>query len=149
MQETEKIWMNGELVDWADAKVHVGATASTTARGVFEGIRCYDTPKGPAVFRLTTTWSASSTRRRCSTWTFRTPSRSSGRDPRADRGQRPRVVLRRPMAFYGYGELGVGTTGNPVDVVIMSFPWGAYLGEEGSARASRRRSRPGSGSART
>ena len=51
MQETEKIWMNGELVDWADAKIHVGVHALHYGSGVFEGIRCYDTPKGPAVFR--------------------------------------------------------------------------------------------------
>src|SRR5439155_481726 len=53
MQATEKIWMNGELVDWDDAKVHVGAHGLHYGTGVFEGIRCYDTPKGPAVFRLT------------------------------------------------------------------------------------------------
>ena len=52
MQETEKIWMNGELVDWADAKVHVGVHGLHYGTGVFEGIRCYDTPNGPAVFRL-------------------------------------------------------------------------------------------------
>ena len=53
MQETEKIWMNGELVDWADAKIHVASHGLNYGSGVFEGIRCYDTPKGPAVFRLT------------------------------------------------------------------------------------------------
>ena len=52
MQETAKIWMNGELVDWADAKVHVGVHGLHYGSGVFEGIRCYETPKGPAVFRL-------------------------------------------------------------------------------------------------
>ena len=52
MEETEKIWMNGELVDWADAKIHVGSHGLHYGSGVFEGIRCYDTPKGPAVFRL-------------------------------------------------------------------------------------------------
>ena len=52
MQETEKIWMNGELVDWADAKVHVGVHGLHYGTGVFEGIRCYDTAKGPAIFRL-------------------------------------------------------------------------------------------------
>ena len=53
MQATEKIWMNGELVDWADAKVHVGAHGLHYGSGVFEGIRCYETESGPAVFRLT------------------------------------------------------------------------------------------------
>ena len=52
MQETDKIWMNGELVDWADAKIHVGSHGLHYGSGVFEGIRCYETEKGPAVFRL-------------------------------------------------------------------------------------------------
>ena len=52
MQETEKIWMNGELVDWADARIHVGAHGLHYGTGVFEGIRCYATERGPAVFRL-------------------------------------------------------------------------------------------------
>ena len=53
MRETAKIWMNGELVDWADAKVHVGAHALHYGSGVFEGIRAYETARGTAVFRLT------------------------------------------------------------------------------------------------
>jgi len=52
MRETEKIWMNGELVDWADARIHVGAHGLHYGSGVFEGIRAYETPKGSAVFRL-------------------------------------------------------------------------------------------------
>ena len=52
MRETESIWMNGEFVDWADAKVHVGVHGLHYGTGVFEGIRCYETDQGPAVFRL-------------------------------------------------------------------------------------------------
>src|SRR5215831_15108575 len=52
MHETEKIWFSGELVDWADAKIHVGSHGLHYGTGVFEGIRCYATSKGPAVFRL-------------------------------------------------------------------------------------------------
>ena len=52
MQELEKIWMNGELVDWADAKVHVGTHGLHYGSGVFEGIRAYETPRGTDVFRL-------------------------------------------------------------------------------------------------
>src|SRR6202040_3177331 len=52
MQATEKIWMNGELVDWADARIHVGTHGLHYGTGVFEGIRCYETERGPAVFRL-------------------------------------------------------------------------------------------------
>ena len=53
MDQTEKIWMNGELVDWGDAKIHVGTHALHYGSGVFEGIRAYETQRGPAVFRLT------------------------------------------------------------------------------------------------
>ena len=131
MQETEKIWMNGELVDWADAKIHVGSHGLHYGSGVFEGIRCYDTPKGPAVFRLTDHLSGSRTRRRCCTWISRTRSRSS----RAQRTSWSRAnglasCYLRPIAFYGYGELGVSSVGNPVESVIISLPWGAYLGED-------------------
>ena len=52
MRETETIWMNGEFIDWADAKVHVGVHGLHYGSGVFEGIRCYETPDGPAVFSL-------------------------------------------------------------------------------------------------
>jgi branched-chain amino acid aminotransferase len=132
MQETEKIWMNGEFVDWADAKIHVGAHGLHYGTGVFEGIRCYETPRGPAVFRLTDHLKRLE---------------ASGRLLHMDLGYSveelrdisleliginglPECYLR-PIAFYGYGELGVATTGNPVDVVIMSWPWGAYLGDDG------------------
>ena len=53
MRETEKIWINGDFVDWGEARVHVGTHALHYGTGVFEGIRCYETPTGPAVFRLT------------------------------------------------------------------------------------------------
>jgi branched-chain amino acid aminotransferase len=132
MIATEKIWMNGELVDWADAKIHVGAHGLHYGTGVFEGIRCYETPKGPAVFRLTDhikrldasakllymdlPYSVEEVREACL----------------AVIGVNglPECYLR-PFAFYGYGELGVSTKGNPIEVVVMSWPWGAYLGDEG------------------
>jgi branched-chain amino acid aminotransferase len=130
MQETEKIWMNGELVDWADARVHVGAHGLHYGTGVFEGIRCYDTERGPAVFRLgdhlqrlqnsarliymELPYSVDELRQAC----FDT----IGANGLAE-------CYLRPIAFYGYGELGVHTGTNPVDVVIMTWPWGAYLGE--------------------
>ena len=72
MQATEKIWMNGELVDWDDAKIHVGSHGLHYGTGVFEGIRCYDTPQGPAVFRLRDHLERFATRRSCSTWSSRT-----------------------------------------------------------------------------
>ena len=132
MQETEKIWMNGELVDWADAKVHVGAHGLHYGSGVFEGIRCYETARGPAVFRLRD--HLQRLEHSAKVLYMDLPYsvdelRAATHELIAANGLKSCYV--RPMAFYGYGELAVGTTGNPVDVVVMSFPWGAYLGEEG------------------
>jgi branched-chain amino acid aminotransferase len=132
MQETEKIWMNGELVDWADAKVHVGIHGLHYGSGVFEGIRCYETEKGPAVFRLRDHLERLENSAKVLymdlTYT-REELRRATHELIAANGL-PSCYIR-PVAYYGYGELGVATMGNPVDVVIMSFPWGAYLGEEG------------------
>jgi branched-chain amino acid aminotransferase len=132
MQETDKIWMNGELVDWTDARFHVGAHGLHYGSGIFEGIRCYETPRGPAVFRL----HDHLTRFEHSAKVLYMELPYSGEELRA--GTHELIMANgisscyvRPIAFYGYGELGVATTGNPVEVVIMSFPWGAYLGEEG------------------
>jgi branched-chain amino acid aminotransferase len=130
--ETEKIWMNGELVDWADAKIHVGAHGLHYGTGVFEGIRCYETPKGPAVFRLTDhikRLEASAQLLYMDLGYSVEEIRDACLELIGVNGL-PECYLR-PIAFYGYGELGVSTAGNPVDVVIMSWPWGAYLGDEG------------------
>jgi len=132
MQATEKIWMNGELVDWDDAKIHVGSHGLHYGTGVFEGIRCYDTRQGPAVFRLRDhlerlvnsakllymqlPYSADALREVCM-------------DVICANGLPSCYV--RPLAFYGYGELGVAARDNPVEVVIMSWPWGTYLGDDG------------------
>jgi branched-chain amino acid aminotransferase len=132
MQETAKIWMNGELVDWADAKVHVGAHGLHYGSGVFEGIRAYETPKGTAVFRLTEHMQ----RLHNSAQLLYMEIPYSVEELRAATLELlgvngiPEAYIR-PIAFYGYGELGVSSVGNPIDVVIMSWPWGAYLGEEG------------------
>ncbi len=131
MQETEKIWVNGELVDWADAKVHVGVHGLHYGSGVFEGIRCYETDKGPAVFRLQDHLQrlADSAKVLLMDLPYSTAElRTATHDLVAANGLPTCYV--RPIAFYGFGELGVATTGNPVDVVIISFPWGAYLGEK-------------------
>src|SRR3982751_3007915 len=124
--------MNGELIDWAYAKVHVGTHGLHYGSGVFEGIRAYETEKGSAVFRLSDhlrrldnsakllymdlPYSLAELKAACL--------ELIGANARAE-------CYLRPVAFYGYGELGVSAMGNPIDVVIMSWPWGAYLGEEG------------------
>jgi branched-chain amino acid aminotransferase len=131
MQETEKIWMNGELIDWADARIHVGTHGLHYGTGFFEGIRCYATERGPAVFRMVDhlkrfensakllymhlPYSIEELRTACF-------------DSIAAAGLSECYL--RPIAFYGYGELGVHPGDNPVDVVVMCFPWGAYLGED-------------------
>ena len=132
MHETEKIWVNGELVDWADAKVHVGVHGLHYGSGVFEGIRCYDTARGPAIFRL----QDHLRRLEDSAKVLYMDLPYSSEELRAATHELVAanglpVCYIRPVAFYGYGELGVATTGNPIDVIIISFPWGAYLGEDG------------------
>src|SRR5215218_6683266 len=132
MRETEKIWMNGEFVDWADAKIHVGAHGLHYGTGVFEGIRCYETPRGPAVFRLTDhlkRLDASARLLQMELPYTVDELREVSLELIGINGL-PECYLR-PIAFFGYGELGVATAGNPVDVVLMSWPWGTYLGEEG------------------
>jgi branched-chain amino acid aminotransferase len=131
MRETETIWMNGEFIDWHDAKVHVGVHGLHYGTGVFEGIRCYETPDGPAVFRLREHLERLDNSARLlhmelpfSNDEIRTAMHELiGRNGLAE-------CYVRPFAFYGYGELGVHTKGNPVEVVIMSWPWANYLGDE-------------------
>jgi len=132
MQETSKIWMNGELVDWADATIHVGSHGLHYGSGVFEGIRAYETPRGTSVFRLTEHFERlehsakllymelpySVDELKAATWDL------------IGANGLPECYLR-PIAFFGYGQLGVSSRGNPVDVAILSWPWGSYLGEEG------------------
>ena len=135
MRETEKIWMNGELVDWADAHVHVGVHGLHYGSGVFEGIRCYETEEGPSVFRLVDHLKRleSSARLLYMELPYSVEEiRAATHELIAVNGL-PECYVR-PIAFYGYGELGVSTAGNPVEVVIMSWPWGAYLGEDSLRR---------------
>jgi len=138
VRETEKIWMNGELVDWADAKIHVGTHALHYGSGVFEGIRCYETPKGPAVFRLTDHLQRlqNSARLLGMQLPFSVDELRAASFELIGVNGLPECYLR-PLAFYGYGELGVAAGTNPVETVIMSWPWGAYLGEEGLAKGIR------------
>jgi branched-chain amino acid aminotransferase len=132
VQETEKIWMNGELVDWADAKVHVGVHGLHYGSGVFEGIRCYDTAKGPAVFRLKDHIQRlhNSAKLLYMEIPFSADELINACNELVGANGLPECYIR-PIAFYGYGELGVAARGNPVETVIMSWPWAPYLGEAG------------------
>jgi branched-chain amino acid aminotransferase len=138
MKPTEKIWMNGELVDWDDAKVHVGAHGLHYGSGVFEGIRCYETDPGPAVFRLTD--HLKRLHQSAAILHMEVPYsveelRAATHELIAVNGLSECYV--RPIAFYGYGELGVHPGTNPVDVVLMNWPWGTYLGEEALSKGIR------------
>jgi branched-chain amino acid aminotransferase len=132
VQATEKIWMNGELVDWDDAKIHVGSHGLHYGSGVFEGIRCYDTPQGPAVFRLGDHLErlVNSAKLLYMQLPYSVEELRTACMETICANALPSCYLR-PIAFYGYGELGVAARDNPVDVVIMSWPWGTYLGDEG------------------
>jgi branched-chain amino acid aminotransferase len=130
--------MNGVFVDWADAKVHVGAHGLHYGTGVFEGIRCYETPRGSAVFRLTDHLKRldASARLLYMDLPYTIQELHDASMELIQVNGLPECYLR-PIAFFGYGELGVATAGNPVDVVIMSWPWGAYLGDEGMTKGIR------------
>jgi branched-chain amino acid aminotransferase len=132
MQATEKIWMNGDLVDWDDARIHVGTHGLHYGSGVFEGIRCYETPRGPSVFRLRDHLDRlhNSARLLDMEIPYTVDELRDASHELITVNGLPECYLR-PIAFYGYGELGVSARGNPVETVIMSWPWGAYLGEEG------------------
>src|SRR3954449_12149973 len=124
--------MNGGLVDWADATIHVGTHGLHYGSGVFEGIRAYETPKGSAVFRLTDHLKRldNSARLLGMELPFSVEDLRLAAPGLIAVNGLPECYLR-PIAFFGYGELGVSAVGNPVDIVIMSWPWGAYLGDDG------------------
>jgi branched-chain amino acid aminotransferase len=138
MEPTPYIWMNGELVDWDQATVHVGAHGLHYGSGVFEGIRCYETPSGPAVFRLTDHMKRLETSAALiyMTLPFSVEELVKGTGDLLGANGLPACYVR-PIAFYGYGTLGVPPRQNPVEVVIMSWPWGTYLGADALERGIR------------
>ena len=131
MQATDKIWMNGQLVDWDDARVHVGSHGLHYGSGVFEGIRAYETPRGTAVFRLTDHLKRfdDSARLLHMELPFTVEELKAACFDLVGVNGLSECYLR-PIAFYGFGELGVSAQGNPVEVAIMSWPWGHLLGDE-------------------
>ena len=130
--EAEKIWMNGELVPWGEAKVHVLTHALHYGSGVFEGIRCYKTVKGSAVFRLR----EHLRRLERSARLYHMPVPYSLEElvlatHQVIRANGLKACYIRPLVFRGYGEMGIFPMNAPVDAIIAVWPWGAYLGEEG------------------
>jgi branched-chain amino acid aminotransferase len=128
---TGKIWMNGRLVEWKDATIHIASHVIHYGSGVFEGARCYATPKGSACFRL----DAHMRRLLHSSKIYRMeyPLDLAGwMDAVLEtiRANKMKACYIRPLVYRGYDTLGVNPLANPVDAAIMLWEWGAYLGKE-------------------
>ena len=138
MKQADLIWMNGEFVAWEDAKVHVLTHGLHYGTGVFEGIRCYDTEIGPAVFRHQEHFQRLT--RSAELYYMPLPY-----DVEAMRAATLELIGRnglrscyiRPLAYRGYGQMGLNPLEAPVDVTIAVWEWGAYLGEEGKSKGIR------------
>ncbi|HWW55248.1 MAG TPA: branched-chain amino acid transaminase [Acidimicrobiales bacterium] len=138
IQATEKIWMDGELVAWEDAKIHILTHTLHYGCGVFEGIRAYATKQGPAVFRLTD----HIVRLFNSAKIFMidvpfTPEHIIDATKETVRVNNLDACYIRPLVYLGYGEMGLNPLPCPVNVSIAVWPWGAYLGDEGIAKGVR------------
>jgi branched-chain amino acid aminotransferase len=130
-ETAQKIWHNGRMIEWDDAKIHIMSHVVQYASSLFEGIRCYATPQGPAVFRL----HEHIQRLHDSCKIYRTPLDYSVdqlieacRDVVKINGFKECYL--RPVVFRGYGAFGVNPLNNPVEVYIASWVWGKYLGQE-------------------
>jgi branched-chain amino acid aminotransferase len=135
---TEKIWMDGRLVDWDDARVHVLTHTLHYGCGVFEGIRAYETADGPAVFRLTD----HIVRMFASAKIFMIDVPFTVEEIVEATKETVRVnglpsCYIRPIVYLGYGEMGLNPLPCPVQVSIAVWPWGAYLGDDGIANGVR------------
>jgi branched-chain amino acid aminotransferase len=129
--KSDVIWMNGKLVPWDDAKIHVGSHVIHYGSAVFEGVRCYNTPEGPAVFRL----DAHTSRLFDSAKIYRMDIPTT--QEAFNRAVCDTIVANkldacyiRPIVYRGYGQLGVNPFPCPVDMAIMVWEWGKYLGQD-------------------
>jgi branched-chain amino acid aminotransferase len=135
---TPQIWFNGELIPWDEAKIHILTHSLHYGMGVFEGIRAYDTADGPAVFRLTDHMK----RFEASAQILMMPMPYSVdemvqavKDTVRSTGLASCYI--RPIAFYGYGEMGLNTLPCETDVAVACWPWGAYLGDDALTKGVR------------
>lgn len=128
---TEKIWMNGELVAWEDAKIHVLTHSLHYGMGVFEGVRAYETADGPGVFRLTDHMVRlhDSAKIMMMDLQYSVDELVEATKQVVRASGLPSCYIR-PIAYYGYGEMGLNTLPCKVDVAIACWPWGAYLGDD-------------------
>jgi branched-chain amino acid aminotransferase len=128
---TPKIWMNGDLVDWADAQVHILTHSLHYGTGVFEGIRAYETDRGPAVFRLTDHMARleNSAKILLMDLPYSVDEMVQAVKDTVKSTGLPSCYIR-PIAYYGYGEMGLNTLPCKVEMSIACWPWGAYLGDD-------------------
>jgi branched-chain amino acid aminotransferase len=135
---TPKIWMNGDLVDWDQAQVHVLTHTLHYGTGVFEGIRAYETADGPAIFRLTEHIERlfNSAKILGMTIPYTVDELIAATKATVASTGLPACYVR-PLAYYGYGEMGLNTQPCSVDVAIACWPWGAYLGDDAVAKGVR------------
>ena len=138
MEKSEWIWMNGDLVPWENAKVHVLSHGLHYGSGVFEGIRCYDTDRGPAVFRHRDHLErlAKSAKLYYLPLSYPVDELRDATHELIRRNGLSSCYIR-PIAFRGYGEMGLYAQSAPVDVIIAVWPWGVYLGEDGQRNGVR------------
>ena len=131
IQKTEKIWHNGRLIPWDDAQVHVMAHVVNYGSSVFEGVRCYALPNGPAIFRAPEHIQRlldSSKIYRIDVDYTREELVSAMVDVVKNNGAWPCYI--RPIVLRGYGEAGVNPFNSPTEVYICNYPWGKYLGSD-------------------
>ena len=138
MDQADLIWMNGELVPWEDAKVHVLTHCLHYGTGVFEGMRAYETERGTAIFRheehLDRLYKSAELYYMPIPYTLQ-ELKAAVHDVVA-KNNLPSCYIR-PIAFRGAGVMGINPLEAPVDVAIAAWPWGAYLGEEAKERGVR------------
>jgi branched-chain amino acid aminotransferase len=138
LNKTEKIWMDGTLVPWDKANVHILTHTLHYGLGAFEGIRCYHTPKGPAIFRL----DEHVERLFHTAHIFMIDMPFTQEEIRAAiirtvKANKLKECYIRPLVYIGCGAMGLYPKGNPIKVAIAAWPWGAYLGEEGLEKGIR------------
>ena len=131
IKKADKIWMNGKMIPWDDAKIHILAHVAHYASSVFEGIRAYSTPAGPAIFRLEEhidRLMLSAKVYRMETGFTREQIRDACIQVVAENGLEDCYI--RPLIYRGYENLGVNPFGSPVEVAVAGFQWGKYLGDD-------------------
>lgn len=138
VKEAGKIWMDGKFVEWKDARVHVLTHTLHYGLGVFEGIRCYKTIDGPAIFRLDE--HVDRLFASAKIMDIKIPfSHDEIREAIKEtvRVNRLEECYIRPIVYIGYGAMGLYAEDNPVNLSIAAWPWGSYLGEEGLKKGIR------------